>query len=301
MGSARTYAPRASAAWAALVIVAIALFTPGARLVAQDRSTVVRVLEQGADFRARVRAAMALGSSGDAAMAGPLVRALGQDTNAAVRAACAEGLGRLASPSSRGALERATHDDSESVRQAATRALRALVATAPAPAPVAPAIPPSGGGSVDWSRTSYVVFVGSLSDRSDFAHARLVTVLGSEVRRALGGMHGVAVIGASEARSEADREATARHLPEFRIEGSISGVHRETAGHDLRVRCEVALVLMDETTRNIRASLNGAATGTEPAPTSAARATRERYLAEQALASATRSAMTGATRAITGH
>src|SRR6185369_3046766 len=140
---------------------------------------------------------------------------------------------------SRSALERATHDSSASVRDAATRALRSLTATAPAPAPAPAPIPapPSGAGHVDWPHTSYVVFVGALSDRSDFAHARLVTVLSQEVRRALGGVHGVVVLGATDTRTEADREASARHLPEFRIEGSISRVHRETAGRDLSVRC----------------------------------------------------------------
>lgn len=285
-----------------VLVVCLVAFAPGSRIGAQDRSTVVRVLEDGADFRARVRAAMALGSSGDATMAAPLVRALGRDDNAAVRAACAEGLGRLGTSSSRSALERATHDSSESVREAAARALRSLIASMPATTPTPAPIPaaPSGAAHVDWPHTSYVVFVGSLSDRSDFAHARLITVLSQEVRRALGGVHGVVVLGATDTRAEADREASARHLPEFRIEGSISRVHRETAGRDLRVRCEVSLLLMDDATRNIRASLSGAATGSEPAPSTAARAARERYLAEQALTSATRSAMTGATRAITG-
>src|SRR5207342_3595125 len=127
-----------------------------------------------------------------------------------------------------------------------------------------------------------------------FAHARLVTVMSTEVRRALGGVHGVAVLGTSDARIEADRECASRHLPQFRLEGSISRVLPQTSGRDLRVRAEVSLVLMDETTRNIRAALNGAATGSEPAPATAARPARERYLAEQALTSATRSAMTGA-------
>lgn len=283
------------------LIVCLVALTAAAPIGAQDRSTVVRVLEEGADFRARVRAALALGSSGDPAMAAPLTRALGRDDNAAVRAACAEGLGRLGTSSSRTALERATHDTSESVREAATRALRTLTASSPPPPAPAPApIPTPSPGHVDWSHASYVVFVGSLSDRSGYAHARLVTLLGTEVRRALGGVRGAVVLGASDPRTEADREAAARHLPEYRIEGSVSGVHPQTSGHDLRVRSEVTLVLMDDATRNIRASLNGAATATEPAPASAARVARERYLAEQALTSATRSAMTGASRAITG-
>ncbi len=301
-------AQKTDASWAGpaigLLIVCVVAFAAAPPIGAQDRSTVVRVLEEGSDFRARVRAALALGSSGDTAMATPLARALGRDDNAAVRAACAEGLGRLGASSSRSALERATRDTSESVRDAATRALRTLTASAPAPrvAPAPAPIPstPATPGRIDWTRTSYVVFLGALSDRSGFAHARLVTVMGTEVRRALGGVHGVAVLGTSEPRVDADRECAARHLPQYRLEGSISRVHGETAGRDLRVRAEVSLVLMDETTRNIRAALNGAATGSEPAPATAARVTRERYLAEQALTSATRSAMSGASRAITG-
>jgi hypothetical protein len=278
-----------------LVLSAIAMPT-----LAQDRSTLVRVLEEAHDFRARVRAALALGSSGDSSMADALVRALGHDENPAVRAAAAEGLGRLAAPTSRSALEHATHDGSESVREAATRALRLFAPAAAPPSRGATPTPPPSGSRIDWAHTSYVVFLGSLIDRSDFAHARLVTVLGDEVRRSLGGVHGVAVIGASDSRVEADRESASRHLPAYRLEGSIARVSRDASSHDLRVRCEVSLVLMDDATRAIRASLNGAATGSEPAPTSAARPARERYLAEQATTSATRSAMSGASRAITG-
>lgn len=289
--------------WAAIVVACVAVCAAAIPITAQDRSTIIRVLEDGTDFRARVRAATALGSSGDAAMAAPLAHALASDENPAVRAACAEGLGRLGTATSRSALERATHDSSESVREAAARALRTLAASTPPPAPApapTPSAPAPTPGHVDWAHTSYVVFVGSLSDRSGFAHARLVTVMGTEVRRALGGVHGAVVLGASDPRTEADREAAARHLPEYRIEGTISRVRGETSGHDLRVRAEVTLVLMEDATRSIRASLNGAATGTEPAPSSATRAARERYLAEQALTSATRSAMSGVPRAIAG-
>jgi hypothetical protein len=301
MGPRQTKTSWASPAIGLVVACCVAL-TAIAPTVAQDRSTVVRVLEEGSDFRARVRAAGALGSSGDPRMADALVRALAHDENAAVRAACAEGLGRLGVASTRAALDRATHDASSSVRDAATRALRTMAASAPpAPAPAIPSAPPSvASGAVDWAHTSYVVFVGSLSDRSGFGHARLVTVMGTEMRRALGGVHGTVVLGASDPRTTADRECAARHIPQFRIDGSIAHVQGATAGRDLRVRAEVSLVVMDEQTRNIRASLNGAATGSEPAPTTAARPARERYLAEQALTSATRSAMTGASRAM-GH
>jgi hypothetical protein len=274
-------------------------------IAAQDRTTVIRVLEEGHDFRARVRAAQALGSSGDASMAEHLIRALA-DENAAVRAAAAEGLGRLANPSALAALRRATHDSESEVREAAERALRTLSAASPAPSrpttpapsgrsPVISVLPPSR--SIDWARTSYVVVLGTLVNRSGFTHAPLESVLRQEVNRSLLVLRGVAVLSASDPHAEADREIAARHLTAYRLEGTINQVRGETHGRDLSVRCEVSLLLMDEPSHNIRAALNGAATGTEPLR--GPRATRERALAEQALQGATRSAMSGAARAIT--
>ncbi len=276
-------------------------------IAALDRTTVIRVLEEGHDFRARVRAARALGSSGDASMAEHLVRALA-DENSAVRAAAAEGLGRLANPSTLVALRRSTHDPEREVRDAAERAIRAMSASATTTAPTGPATPaPSRrlpviavlppAQAIDWARTSYVVVLGSLVNHSGFAHAPLEAVLRQEVNRSLIVLRGVAVLSAADPRADADRQIAARHLPQYRLEGTISHVRPETRGRDLQVRCEVSLVLMDEPSRNIRAALNGAATGTEPL--TSARATRERALAEQALQSATRSAMSGAARAIT--
>jgi hypothetical protein len=305
-----TAAPKTRAAWpsavALLLTFALVLYAGPGTIAAQDRTTVIRVLEEGHDFRARVRAARALGSSGDPSMADHLVRAL-TDESAAVRAAAAEGLGRLANPTSLAALRGATHDPEAEVREAAERAIRALSAATPpppshpstptprAPIAVAPVLPPSR--SIDWTRTSYVVFLGSLANRSGFTHAPLESVLRTEVNRSLLVLRGVAVLPATGPHVEADREIAARHLPEYRLEGTISHVRPEAHGRDLRVRCEVSLVLMDEPSHNIRAALNGAATGTEPL--TGARAVRERALAEQALQSATRSAMSGAARAIT--
>jgi HEAT repeat protein len=307
-----TDAPKSRAAWASAVSVALSLtlvlHAGVGSIAAQDRTTVIRVLEEGHDFRARVRAARALGSSGDPAMADHLVRALA-DESAAVRAAAAEGLGRLANPSSLTALRRATHDAEAEVREAAERAIRTLSAATPAPpstpspAP-SPARPPSiavlpPSRAIDWRTTNYVVLLGSLVNGSGFTHAPLESVLRQEVNRALVVLRGVAVLSATDPHADADREIAARHLPQYRLEGTIRAVRPATHGRDLQVRCEVALVLTEEPSHNIRAALNGAATGTEPL--GGARAVRERALAEQALQSATRSAMSGAARAITSH
>lgn len=272
---------------------------------AQDRSTVVRVLRESRDFRARVRAAAALGASGDPAMAGPLVGAL-LDDSAAVRAAAADALGRLGSADALPSLRRALRDRERGVRDAADRAIRAIgtshgtSATAAHPPTHDPLRMPSvevlpREREVDWRTTRYVVLLGEMANRSGFGNERLQSVLSQEVHRHLLVLRGVAALPALS--PDAEREITRRRLPRMRLEGSITRVHRQAHGREVQVRCEVSLMLLDDPGRSIRAALNGAATGMERA--SSARATQEARLAEQALQGAVRSAMSGAARAIT--
>lgn len=288
-----------------LLAVALVIATGALTGHAQDRSTVVRVLRESRDFRARVRAAMALGASADPNMAPPLVGAL-SDEEPAVRAAAAQGLGRLGNPDAIPALRRALSDRSREVRDAAQDAIRALAASAPPATSTAPTHDPLRMPSVevtppqrdvDWGSVRYVVVLGAMQNRSGFAADRLGQVLQAEVHRHLVVLRGVATLSDAAPHADADREIARRHLPQMRLEGSVARVQRQVSGRDLSVRCEVSLMLMDEPGRNIRAALNGAATGSERA--GSARATQEVRLAEQALAGAVRSAMSGAARAIT--
>jgi hypothetical protein len=294
----------AAALGALAMVLSIAAALP---IHAQDRSTVVRVLRESRDFRARTRAALALGSSADPAMVGPLVGAL-SDREAAVRVAAAAGLGRLANPEALPALRRALGDRSREVRDAAERSVRTLSAIAPQAA--RPARPPHEAlpmpsietlprdGQVDWRSVRYVIVVGDLQNRAGWGAERMQTVLQREVQRHLLVLRGVVAL-PDGPHPDADREIARRHLPRLRLEGQIARIQRQTSGRDLQVRCEVALMLMDDPGHNLRAALNGAATGSERA-TPAARAAQETRLAEQALAGAVRSAMAGAGRAITG-
>ncbi|AKF09198.1 HEAT repeat domain-containing protein [Sandaracinus amylolyticus] len=289
------------AALAAIFVAAIAI----APLRAQDRTTVLRVLRESRDFRARVRAAMALGASADPAMAGPLAGAL-SDASPAVRAAAAEALGRLGNPDALPSLRSALADREREVRDAAGRAIRAIggssssaSSSTPPPAhdplrmPSVEVVPRER--DVDWGSVRYVVVLGDMQNRSGFTHERLQSMLSQEVHRHLLVLRGVAAL--DGVSPDADREIARRRLPRMRLEGSITRVHRQAHGRDLQVRCEVALMLMDEPGRSIRAALNGAATGMERA--SSSRAQQEARLAEQALQGAVRSAMSGAARAIT--
>ncbi|MBX7196659.1 MAG: HEAT repeat domain-containing protein, partial [Sandaracinaceae bacterium] len=278
-----------------------------------DRSAVVRVLQESHDFRARTRAALALGASADPTMAAPLATALLDDDDA-VRAAAAEGLARIGGPTQLSALRALARDPERQVRDAAARAVTAIEARVHAPAP--PVRPPPGTSTavtsplgttpapppqvsvpaIQWERTRYVVVLGSMENRSGYSHAPLANVLRSEVVRGLASVRGVGILtGAPDAHGE--QEITRRHIRRFRLDGSIRTV-RPQPGRDVSVRCEVSLMLLDDPGQNLRAALNGAATGTEPARGAAARPQQERSLAERALQGAVRSAMNGASRAI---
>lgn len=297
----------------ALLAIALVLASAADVSHAQDRSVVVRVLRESRDFRARVRAAVALGASADPNMAGPLAGALA-DPEPAVRAAAAAGLGRLGNPEALPSLRRATRDSSRDVRAAAEQAIRAIAAVAPTPRdggaersaeastpdalrmPSIEVVPRER--DVDWRRVQYVIVLGDMQNRSGFGEPRLGSMLSEEVQRHLLVLRGVATLPAGTSDPTADREIARRRLPRMRLEGSVTRVQRQSHGRDLSVRCEVSLMLMDEPGRNIRAALSGAATGQERA--SSARAAQETRLAEQALQGAVRSAMSGAARAITG-
>ncbi len=82
-------------------------------------------LQNGADFRVRVQAALELGKSRSAAARRPLERGL-EDDNAAVRAAAAAGLKVLGDPAALDALKRRKNDSSDAVRSQILASIAAL-------------------------------------------------------------------------------------------------------------------------------------------------------------------------------
>jgi hypothetical protein len=303
------------AIWAGLVALLLVLTAIAQTTLAQERGTLVRMLGEARDFRVRARAALALGGTGDASAVTPLSTALREDDSAAVRAAAASALGSLGSAEALPALRSARGDSSSEVRDAADAAIRALGGSAgrsdgtaarsgsssgsgsTGRLPAVEVIPPAR--DVDWGATRYAVVIGDMENRSSFSHTGLATMLEREVQRGLRVLRGVAVLDGDAAHPEADREITRRSIPEFRMEGSIATIHREHRDGQIRVRCDVAILVMDEPGRNLRASLNASSTATEEAVTGArALAAQERSLAEQALEAAAERAMGGAARAL---
>lgn len=304
-------------AWRFRALVACAVVALGVAVApagwAQEHSTVIRVLHHGRDFRARVRAALALGNRRDRSVTPHLVRAL-EDSSPAVRAAAATSLGRLGDPSAIDALREATNDRRRVVRNEAQRAIRRIRdanpdarerhgratprrrgASGSAPYPTVSVIPRAR--DIHWPRVRYVVVLGSMENRSDFEDEGLAEVLQREVSRGLLVLRGVAVLREGREPPEAERQIRRRRLPKLRLEGSVTTIERRQERRQLQVRCEVSLMLMEDRGRAIRSVLNGAATGSQPRRRGRRRE-QERELAQQALTGAVRSAMSGAARAI---
>lgn len=274
-------------------------------LAAQDRTQLVRILESDLDFRVRIQAAFALGNTRDPSALDPLVRALA-DPNPAVRAAAATGLARLGNPRALTALGNLSRDSSAAVRVQAERAIRQITGQGPS-APSGPPTPPPGtlgsaGGmyprfaiapsesSVAWGSVRYVVFVGSLENRSGYQGPQLTLALRREVSQNLHAVRSLAVLDDPAHVPEAHtREITRRRLPKLRLDGALSRVNRRTVSRQLSIRCEVSFMLLDEPERVMRGVLNGAATGSDEIGSQ----DQERRLAEQALAGAVRSALSG--------
>lgn len=299
----------------ALLVLSVVLPIVARPAFAQERTTLIRVLESARDFRARARAALALGSTHDATALAPLSTALGADDSAAVRAACASALATLGDIGALPALRGALTDSSSEVRDAVEDAIRSLAipgaASTPSPPPAA-ASPPtagssaagsgsagtSGSGRIDWSSTRWFVVTGSMENRSAFTHDRLATVLEHEVHGGLVVLRGVAIVDDDTPHTDASAEAERRDLPSLRVEGSISEIERSREGGQLRVSCDVSVLVMDEPGRSLRAELTASATAAEEADSGAARAAQERRLAETACEAAAERAMGGAARVL---
>lgn len=295
----------------AVALIAIGLAASPIGWAQSDHSTVIRVLRGSRDFRARARAALALGSSADPSVTPHLVTSLSDDSPA-VRAAAATALGRLGNPAALAPLRAASSDPERVVRNEAQRAIRRIQAATPSRGAPPTAPPRSGGRSrvdpypsiavvprasaISWPTVRYVVVLGTMENRSNFRDDTLSSLLQNEVSRNLLVLRGVAVLRAGQEPPDAEREIARRRLPKLRLEGSLNRVERRAQRSQVSVRCEVSLMLMDEPGRNLRSVMNGAATGSQPQR--GQRSDQERRLAQQALTGAVRSAMSGAAQAI---
>lgn len=287
-----------------LVLLLLAVAVPTG---AQDRGRLARLLRGSDDFRVRVQAAFALGNTRDPHAVHVLSDALAHDDSPAVRAAAASALGRIGSRRALPALERARRDQASAVRLQARQSIDRIEHAA---APRAPrshtrrsrrAYPPitvvPRADRVVWSRVRYVVGVGTMGNRTRFEGDALAEVLRREVRHRLEVLRGVLSFDADRGlEAEAAREIERRKLPRVRLEGNVVAVEPQHHGGTVAVRCKVSLMLLKEPDRTMQSMLSGAAVGKGPRHRDLRRQRRE--LAEQAVAAAAQSAMSGVPSAL---
>lgn len=220
-----------------------------------------------------MQTAFALGRIGSHASTVPLTRAL-RDAHPAVRAAAAVALGRIGDPAAVPALQRAQRDSAPTVRSQAQVALQEIErrATSRASASAGPTGPGGLGpivriepaaSSIEWRRVQYLVVLGDFAPgQGGTGTPELARELRGEVERQLGIIRGVAV--APHATSDIERQVRRHRVRSYRVDGSLRRVDRSSAARELRVRCEVSLMLATEPDRNLRGVMNGAATSSEP-------------------------------------
>jgi hypothetical protein len=267
------------------------------------RGHLIHVLQSSDDFRARVQAALALGTIGDEPSVTQLLGAL-DDPNPAVRAAVAGALGSTGSMTALPALRRRVENESSaSVRMQASRSIRLIEARVQASeaAPRVVTSAASGGmypvinvvpteGTENWSRVRYLVFLGEMDNRSGYQGRVFAQQLRNEVANNLGQVSGVTVIESEDELSAlAQRVLRRRQVPKLRVDGAVTKLDRAAQRRDVSIRCEVKLMLLDQPDLVMRGMLSGAATGIGPG-----RSGEERRLAERVLASAVRSATSNA-------
>jgi len=261
-----------------------------------DQSTVLQqMLKEGANFRVRVRAAMALGRLRNVKHAAVLERAL-WDRHPAVRQAAAVSLRQLAAKRSLPALRIASRDTAGNVAREAASAIRAIERKHPARSRgTAVAAAPKARKASRFARPRFAVVVGDMRNASGFQGRDLARHLRATLAEGLRENASVIVIDSS-ARDGGMAEARRRQLPVFRMDANLVSVKRTSMHGDLSVRCEISLLLLDNKERTIRSMLKGAATHSESPR--GPRASQERVMARKAIASAVGSALGNAWKAL---
>lgn len=298
--------------WAlTLVVISAGTFGSDAlpRAEAQSRDRVASILRGHGDFRLRVQAALTLGRLQDATALPDLQRAL-EDSSPAVRAAAASALRRIGSEAALPSLRRARRDSASAVREQVVAAIRAIESRSRARAPASPRRPrptfhrtaagvfPSvtvvpREAPVRWSRVRYVVTLGTIDVARRARSPELRSALRERLLEHMRDVRGALVFPSGDALSAtALSQIQRRAIPRFQVNGRLKNVRVVRQGNQLSVRCEVAVMLLDDQS-SIRGEMQGSATGAGRSSRRRSRA-QEQALAEQALDGAVQSALTSA-------
>jgi len=246
---------------------------------ARDDSGVAQLAKRlrSGDFRVQVQAALILGKSGDGRALKALSRALG-DKSVAVRAASAAALGTLGDPAALPALKRAAGDSNRAVR----RRVKVTIAS----------LEKEKRLQVKARRSAKVlVKIGRFKTR---AHGDTSEALGAAAqasRKALGRMHQVAVLNASED----PRVAAKKHnRPVVVMRANLSHLSASREGRNTVVSAKVDFVVEKYPEHSIMGRLSGNASAKSEVDSRRARV----QLQEEAVDAAVKSALSSSEKAL---
>ncbi len=263
----------------ALAILLVVLWT-GSAAARSTLEQLVDRLENGADFRVRVQAALELGKRKTSAAREPLEQALG-DSNAAVRASAAAALKMLGDPRAIPALKKHLKDSSAAVRSQIKSTIEALEKKNAKKTTSKP------------SGAKILIEVGQMSNGTTGSKT-LVWHFEQTSRSKLGEIPGVEVL---EDGVDSKAQSTKRRLPVVKVTGKLRKLVRSKEGSEVVYSAKVEFVVHKMPGNAIK----GTVSGTARASTSAAGARNKRKLAQlrrEAIAAAVSSALRRAPEAI---
>ena len=264
-----------------------------------QETVLVRMLTEGKSFRVRARAAISLARFDSNAVVVALEGALA-DRHPAVRVAAASALSTNGGRRSVSALRSAAADTDVTVAAAAKSALQLIASRNSGERSIESAAAEMAFASQNalarLRRAQHVVVLGEMHDRTPSRSRELSELLGEQVGAALSKVERIAVLRPSELTKETRDEIAKRKLSVLKLEGNLQSVQPVLSASERRVRCEVSVLLLDESTGALRSMMRGAASAV--AQRSGSGLAQEKELARKALRSAVQTAMSTAPEAI---
>ena len=187
-------------------------------------------LQNGADFRVRTQAALALGASDDPDAVRPLCNGL-DDTNQTVRGAAAAGLAKLGKTAGLACLKRHADDTSPAVKSVIARAIEGIESKK-ADGVAGPPPPPG-------ANDSYYVAIGATTDKTGRGGNAVATLVRASMQNKLLSMSGYAVAPAGESQATGRKVVKQKKLKGFLLQARVEPPRYD--GGDLTVQVRVTL------------------------------------------------------------
>ncbi len=220
-----------------LLSCAVALIISSASAAPRHVNRLAERLENGADFRVRVQAALELGKTKSKSARRPLEAAL-DDGNAAVRAASAAALKVLGDPKAIKALKRHRKDKSAAVRSQIKSSIKALKSKA----------------SSTRDRPRILVKFGRMRDARGVRSGMLREVAKAS-RKRFGALPGIRVMGS-------ERDAKTKRLPVVMVTGQVRRLKTSSQGNSVVYSAKVEYMVHRMPEQAIAGTVSGSASTT---------------------------------------